>query len=48
LAPVRARHDELLRHPDELRRRLDVGAEKAIAVSSRVLQRARDAIGLGG
>jgi tryptophanyl-tRNA synthetase len=47
LAPVRARHDELLRHPDELRRRLDVGAEKAIAVSSRVLQRARDAIGLG-
>lgn len=47
LAPIQARHDELLRNPDELRRLLDVGARKATAVASQVLQRARDAIGVG-
>jgi tryptophanyl-tRNA synthetase len=47
LAPVRQRHDELLKNPEELRRQLDIGAQKAIAVSSRVLRRARDAIGVG-
>jgi tryptophanyl-tRNA synthetase len=48
LAPVRERHDELLRDPAELRRQLDLGAERAAAVAGRVLQRARDAIGVGG
>jgi tryptophanyl-tRNA synthetase len=47
LAPVRQRHDELLGNPDELRRQLDVGARRASEVSNRVLQRARDAIGVG-
>jgi tryptophanyl-tRNA synthetase len=47
LAPVRRRHDELLEDPAELRRLLDLGAAKATAVSNRVLQRARHAIGLG-
>jgi tryptophanyl-tRNA synthetase len=47
LAPIQARHDELLRNPDELRRLLDVGAQKAAAVANQVLQRARDAIGVG-
>lgn len=46
LAPVRERHDELLRNSDELRRLLSAGAEKAIVVSDRVLERARDAIGI--
>jgi tryptophanyl-tRNA synthetase len=46
LAPVRQRHDELLRSPHELRHQLDVGARKAIAVANPVLQRARDAIGV--
>ncbi|MFL6099194.1 MAG: tryptophan--tRNA ligase [Actinomycetales bacterium] len=47
LAPVQARHDELLGNPDELRRQLDVGAQKASAIASKVLHRARAAIGLG-
>lgn len=47
LAPIQARHDELLQNPDELRRLLDVGARKATAVASQVLQRAREAIGVG-
>jgi tryptophanyl-tRNA synthetase len=47
LAPIRARHDELLRDRDELRNQLDVGARKASAVANGVLQRAREAIGVG-
>jgi len=46
LAPIRQRHDELLRDLGELRRTLDLGAAKAIEVSSGVLARARSAIGV--
>jgi tryptophanyl-tRNA synthetase len=46
LDPVRHRHDELLANPEELRRQLDIGAQKAIEVSNRVMQRARHAIGI--
>ncbi|HEU5417547.1 MAG TPA: tryptophan--tRNA ligase [Streptosporangiaceae bacterium] len=46
LAPVRARHDELLGDPAELGRTLDRGAERAAAVAGPVLQRAREAMGI--
>ena len=46
LAPVRQRHAELVRNPDELHRLLALGAARASAVADRVLQRARTAIGL--
>jgi tryptophanyl-tRNA synthetase len=46
LAPIRCRHDELIRDPDELRRLLDVGAQKAAAVANLVLRRARRAMGI--
>jgi tryptophanyl-tRNA synthetase len=46
LAPVRQRHDELIANPDELRRRLDLGAAKASAVANPVLLRARQALGV--
>jgi tryptophanyl-tRNA synthetase len=47
LAPIRERHDNLLRDPAELRRQLDRGAVRARRAADRVLTRARDAIGLG-
>lgn len=47
LAPLQQRYRELRANPDELRRRLEVGRAKATAVASRVLGRARAAIGLG-
>jgi tryptophanyl-tRNA synthetase len=46
LSPIRRRHDELIDNPDELRRRLDLGAQKAAAVAEVVLHRARQAIGV--
>lgn len=46
LSPIRRRHDELINNPDELRRRLDLGAQKAAAVADPVLHRARCAIGI--
>lgn len=46
LAPIRRRHDELIQNPDELRRRLDLGARTAASVANPVLQRARRAIGV--
>ena len=46
LSPIRRRHDELINNPDELRRRLDLGAQKAAAVADLVLHRARCAIGI--
>jgi tryptophanyl-tRNA synthetase len=48
LAPVRRRHGQLLRTPDELRQLLAIGAQKATAVANPVLQRARHAIGVVG
>lgn len=48
LAPIRQRHDNLLRDPAELRRQLELGAERARGAADRVLVRARNAIGLGG
>jgi tryptophanyl-tRNA synthetase len=47
LAPIRKRHDELLRDPGQLRDQLDAGAWQASAVANRVLHRARAAIGVG-
>jgi tryptophanyl-tRNA synthetase len=47
LAPIRRRHDELVKNPDELRRQLDLGAQKAAALAALVLRRARHAIGIG-
>ena len=47
LGPIRRRHDELVENPGELRRQLDLGAQKAAAVADLVLQRARHAIGIG-
>ncbi len=47
LAPVRQRHDELLRDAEELRRLLDIGAQRASEVAGRVLRRARRAMGVG-
>jgi tryptophanyl-tRNA synthetase len=46
LAPIRRRHNQLVENPDELRRRLDLGAQKATAVADLVLHRARRAIGI--
>ncbi len=46
LTPVRHRHGELVRDQDELRHHLADGAQRAIAVSDPVLQRARRAIGI--
>jgi tryptophanyl-tRNA synthetase len=46
LAPIRCRHDELIKDPDELRRLLDAGAQKAAAVANLVLRRARRAMGI--
>jgi tryptophanyl-tRNA synthetase len=48
LDPIRRRHDELINDPAELRRTLGRGAERASRVAEAVLQRARDAIGIGG
>ena len=47
LAPIRRRHGELVENPEELRRRLDLGARRAAAVADLVLHRARRAIGIG-
>jgi tryptophanyl-tRNA synthetase len=47
LAPIRRRHDELVENQGELRRQLDLGAQKAAAVADLVLHRARRAIGIG-
>jgi tryptophanyl-tRNA synthetase len=47
LAPVRARHDELIGDPAELGRILDRGAEQASAVAGPVLRRAYEAMGIG-
>jgi tryptophanyl-tRNA synthetase len=46
LAPIRQRHDTLLRDPAELRRQLDLGAARAREVADGVRRRARAAIGL--
>jgi len=46
LAPVRARHDELLSDPAELSRILDRGAERAARVAGPVLRRAYEAMGI--
>jgi tryptophanyl-tRNA synthetase len=46
LAPIRERHDHLLRDPAELRRQLDLGAARACEVANVVLHRARAAMGL--
>jgi tryptophanyl-tRNA synthetase len=48
LAPIRARHDELLDDEDELRRLLADGARRAGSVAQPVLDRARHAIGVVG
>jgi tryptophanyl-tRNA synthetase len=47
LAPIRRCHDELIENPDELHRRLHLGAQKAAVVADLVLRRARGAIGIG-
>ncbi len=47
LDPIRRRHDELMNDPAELRRTLERGAERASRVAEPVLQRAREAIGVG-
>jgi tryptophanyl-tRNA synthetase len=46
LAPIRQRHDELLRDRDHLRALLRGGSEKAAAAADAVLRRTREAIGL--
>ena len=48
LDPIRRRHDELMNDPAELRRTIGLGAERASRVAEPVLQRAREAIGVGG
>lgn len=45
IAPVRARHDELLEDPDHLTRILASGAERAQAIANPVVRRAEDAMG---
>jgi len=47
LEPIRRHHDALLADRRELRRRLELGAEKAAAVAGPVLRRARAAMGVG-
>jgi tryptophanyl-tRNA synthetase len=47
LDPIRRCHDELMSDPAELRRTLARGAERAARVAGPVLQRAREAIGVG-
>jgi len=46
LAPIRRRHDELMEDPDELRRLLHLGAQRAATTAHGVLDRARQAIGI--
>ena len=47
LEPIRRHHDALLADRRELRRRLELGADKAAAVAGPVLRRARAAMGVG-
>jgi tryptophanyl-tRNA synthetase len=46
LRPLRARYDELEADPAQVTALLGIGAEKAEAISSKVLDRVRDAVGL--
>lgn len=48
LAPIRARHDELMTDQPELRRMLARGAERARMIAEPVLVRAREAMGIAG
>lgn len=46
IAPIRARLDDLLKHPEELDRILEQGASRAIELGAPVLAKAKSAVGL--
>ena len=48
LAPIRARREELVAHPDRVRAALDAGAERASTIARRTMDEVRHRLGLRG
>ena len=48
LAPIRARREELVAHPDRVRAALDAGAERASTLARRTMDEVRQRLGLRG
>ena len=46
IAPMRARYDDLMAHPEKVEAQLQIGAERARAIARPFLQRLRAAVGL--
>jgi tryptophanyl-tRNA synthetase len=48
LAPIRARREELVAHPERVRAALDAGADRASAIARRTMEEVRERLGLRG
>ncbi len=48
IAPMRARYDDLMAHPEKVEAALQIGAKRARAIAAPFLQRLRTAVGLRG